>query len=95
MKSLTTMRATHLIKDKKLTDTDIQSPPFFYPLPICPSLSLSLSGFSLTCVSNPLSFGDEPVSNCLMSSQGTRAPIPPCFQRDPGVKGTDRTYKVT
>lgn len=54
-----------------------------------------LSWLALPACLIPFSFGDEPVSNCLMSSQGTWAQIPPCFQSDRSVKGTDRTYKVT
>lgn len=51
------MRATHLVKkNKKKLETLI----FRQSLLV-----------RFTSVSNPLSFGDQPVSNCLMRSQGT------------------------
>lgn len=76
---------TNHFKAKNM-DGDIQTLCSFLPL----------SGvFSSSSMTNPFTFGHEPVSNCLMRCQGRRATIPPCFQKDPSVKGTGRACKVT
>lgn len=66
------MRTVNLIKSEKRERESL-----WY------TASLSLSSFPILALPACLirfAFGDEPASNCLMSSQGTWATRPPCFR---------------